>query len=194
MKVISLVFLALFLFAHTAGDEDELRARPLSMFRDGELAVVGYTLFALLLAVGGLLIEAAVRARRGGEAAVFGLALLLLIVVAATPSLDGFHFLCSIALLALFYSFYAVLLYRSHNPWFLPHLATPVMLLLATQFHSFGLWQKSLIVYFVLAANIHYAVLQHAAALGARARRRGGPLRRRIVFALEPGPEWSRRA
>lgn len=45
--------------------------------------------------------------------------------------------------------------------WAFLHLFIPLFLLLAIQYHSFGGWQKSMIVYFGLVTNVHYQMLPH---------------------------------
>jgi hypothetical protein len=129
---------------------------------------------------------------------VSGFAAALLVVVAATPSLNGDHELCSFFLLALLYGYYAALLYSSRSIWLVAHLPVPVALLLLTRAHSFGLWQKGLILYFLLASTIqHHFLTQwlpppHRKA-GARTPRRSIPSRHRVVFNVQPGRAWARR-
>src|SRR5262249_40015410 len=154
-------------------------------------SALGYVLFALLMLIGAFPIATLLRARRGIEAGVLVLAALLLGVVAATPSLNAFHEFCSLVLLGLLYSYYALLLYHWDGRWLWVHLPIPMVLVLATRAHSFGLWQKSLIVYFVLAANIHFHVLARwlpaRAPVDRGAFRPGRSQRRKVVFVVEPG-------
>jgi hypothetical protein len=199
MKPATCVFLALLFYAHTAGASDEILGQPLSVFRDGAGGLLGYTLFTSLLVVGGFMIAALARLRRPLDVGVFGLAALLLVVVAATPSLGSFHLFCSLLLLLLLYCYYGLLLRLAETWWLIPHLLVPFALLLATQCHSFGAWQKSLILYFVLAVNVHFHLLcgwpgGRPAPAAARASRRASPLRRKVVFQLNPGGNcWARR-
>ena len=51
VKSASAAFVLLLLGAHGVGDLSHRLADPLSMFRDGELASLGYVLFAALLLV-----------------------------------------------------------------------------------------------------------------------------------------------
>src|ERR671931_679182 len=98
MKLTTLAFLVALLLAHSVGDTDKRFDQPLSMFRDGQdgqARWLGYVLFALLLLSGGLLIRAFYRAGRVVDAVVSGFAAALLVVVAATPSLNGDHEFCS---------------------------------------------------------------------------------------------------
>jgi hypothetical protein len=197
MKLASLAFLIVLLAAHVAGDPCQLLGLPLSMFRDGHLGFFGATLFALLVGIGGLMIHTLIRLRLPGHTGFFCLAAGFLLLVALTPSGDGFHFFCSLVLFALLYVYYAVQLREAGIALLWAHLVIPAVLLLATNCHSYGLWQKSFIGYFLLAANVHYHLLS-----GRRASNRAGPgkcraggwsPRRRLVYVLEPGRSWSRR-
>jgi hypothetical protein len=196
MKLAASAFLLILLYAHRLGNSGRLLAQPLSMFRDGEESWVGYELFALLLLVGALYTAALTRADREAEAVFSGVACLLLLIVALTPSLEPFHLICSALLLLFLFGYYAVLLYRAKNSLFIAHLAVPLALVLATGFHSYGIWQKTLIVYFVLASVAHHHVLRPATpAPPARDPQpsRSPSDRRRKVFSLEPGRAWMRR-
>ncbi len=198
MKLVSSLFLLLLVQAHSLPGHGDPLARPLSMFRDGPHAWLGYLMFSALVLAGLLYTVSLFRCRREGEAVVSALALLFLIAVAATPSVDTFHLLCSVLLLLLLFSHYALLLYRAGGPWWLAHLTVPLALLLATQFHSYGAWQKALVLYFLAAAVLHHHLLGREA-VGARRDSpratnwgRGQPIRRRKVYQLEPGREWRR--
>jgi hypothetical protein len=198
MKLASLAFFVLLALAHAAGDFGEMIAQPLSLFRDGAEGWLGYWLFALMLLIGLLYTVALARSRREAEAAVSGLAVLLLLLVGVTPSNASFHLLCSLVLLLLLYGYYALLLRRAESPWLIAHLVVPVALALATRFPSYGLWQKSFIGYFVVAAVLHHHVLgreperSEGSYSGPRVSRRGQPIQRRRVYRVEPGREWTR--
>src|SRR5688572_21614545 len=101
MKLASFAFFLLLAYAHQAGDLDRALAQQLSLFRAGGPPWLRYALFASLLVIGVLYVAALVRSEREGEAAVAGLAVLLVVVVAATPSWGTFHLLCSLLLLLL---------------------------------------------------------------------------------------------
>jgi hypothetical protein len=193
MKLAAVTFFLLLLYAH-AGTDPALEW-PLSVFRDGERAWLGHVLFALLLLIGGLHTAAQVRARRPGDAAASGLAVFLLLLVAVTPSWGAFHLAWSFLLLGLLFGYYAIVLYRVESFWLMAHLAVPVALAIVTRFHSYGIWQKSFIVYFMIAAVVHHHILMRVAPAD-RPRpdaRAPGSRKRRKVYRLEPGPEWSRR-
>jgi hypothetical protein len=198
MKLVALLFLCVLGAAHLAGDPAELLARPLSMFRDGPLRPFGYALFALLLTATGLMIAAA-WLRHPEHAAFFALAASLLVLVAVTPSQDTFHLLLSLLLLTALFGYFAVVLYRrAGGGWFVLHLSLPLLLVALTRCHSYGLWQKSLILYFLLAANVQHHLLactpprRRGAALGPRHRNVWCPPRR-VVYTLEAGRCWARR-
>jgi hypothetical protein len=190
MKLASSLFLVLLVHAHGGTAPDQALGRPLSMFRDGPQAWQGQAMFAALLLSGVLYTASLVRCRREGEAAVAGFAVLLLLVVAATSSLGAVHGFCSFLLLFVLFAHYALLLRRAGGVWIVAHLTVPVVLMLATQFHSYGLWQKGLVVYFLAAAVLHHHVLTRFAADAKRSGRRGLPLRRRTVYELVPGRPW----
>jgi hypothetical protein len=198
MKLASFAFFLLLLSAHGAGNLEEQLARPLSVFREGAQGWLGYALFAVLLLIGVLYTAALVRCRREGEAIVAGSAAGLLLTVAATPSNGPFHLFCSLVLFLLLFGFYARLLSRASNVWLAAHLAVPAALVFATRFHSYGVWQKGFVGYFVIVAAVHHHMLGRW--LGKVAppdsRLAGWPRRprkRRRVYQLGEGQEWARR-
>jgi hypothetical protein len=199
MKLTSLAFFVLLLFAHGVGDGDRLVPQPLSMLRDGPQGWVGFALFGLLLLVGLLYTAALARSRREAEAALSGLAALILLMVAVTPSGGSFHFQCSLALLLLLFAFFALLLYRAESFWLTAHLLVPAALALATGLQSYGLWQKAMIAYFVAVTVFHHHGLirppagRLALAFGPGARRSAPPGKRRRIYQLGEGREWARR-
>jgi len=154
VKLASAAFVLLLLVAHGVGDLGQRLEQPLSLFRDGEQAWVGYLLFAALLLIGLLYTVALIRAGKEEEAVCAGLAALLLFIVAVTPSLEGVHLLCSLLLLMLLFGHYWRLLRESGSSWLIPHSLAPFVLVLVSGYHSYGLWQKGLILYIVVLANI----------------------------------------
>ena len=151
MRVATVFFMILLVVAH-AGDPDAVD-RPLSLFRESS-PIVGYLLFGLLALTGGLHLCTYYRLGLDRELCVPAGSLLLLGVVAATPSPDSLHTLAALLLLGLVFGWYAIRLYRVASPWLLLHLAAPVLALVLTEARSYGLWQKLVVVYFLLAANI----------------------------------------
>lgn len=192
MKLLSLIFVGLLFWSQVVVGA-ELADKPLSMFRDGDFGVVGYTLFALLLAIGALMAAALHRAGRPGEARVFVIAVLLLLVVLVTPSLDSaLHETGAAFLLCLLFGYYAIQLVLAQSGWLYLHLAMPIALVPLLSL-GYGPWQKGLIVYLVLIINIHWQLLPPIQARSARGRRRVPSLRRRVVYVIEPSRAWERR-
>jgi len=130
------------------------------MFRDGPFYYAGAALFGLLLAVGGCLMWLMVRLERYGESLILAVASVLLLIVALTPSLAEYHLICSLVLMSLLFLYYALLIYYWKPLILNLHLAMPVVLVLVTQLHSYGAWQKTFIVYFLLLMNAHFCVLR----------------------------------
>lgn len=157
MRLITLAFLMLLVLAHESGEGEAALARPLSLFREKTDSPIGWLLFALLLAAGGILVQLLLRMRWFLDALVLLVATVLLAVVAATPSLDSGHMFVSGILLFSLYIYYAILFYRLASRWLWLHLPIPVLLLFLTQLHSYGLWQKSLILYYLLVINLQYS-------------------------------------
>ena len=190
MKIPSAIFLLLLVYAHIVGDPQRLADRPLSLFRDHDRAWLGYSLFVALLLVGVFYAVSLARCRRWGQVTVASLAVLLLLAVAATPSWGELHLTCSLLLLVLLFAHYGLLLYFAESFWLVAHLAVPVGLAVATRFHSYGIWQKGFVVYFVIAAVIH-----HHLQLRPRAWPEGrmGTNKPRRTYRLKLQPDWRRR-
>ncbi len=100
-----------------------------------------------------------VRCRRYGEIVFAAPAVVMLLVVAATPSTGLLHAILSFALLVLIFAHFAILLYLESSFWLLAHLLVPAILMFAARYQSYGVWQKGLIVYFVIAAAIRHHFL-----------------------------------
>src|SRR5262245_47486365 len=105
MKPLTITFVGLLVWSQSAAGE-QLTSRPLSMFRDGEYSAVGYALFALLLAMGSLMMQRLQRLGRHGEAYVFAAATALLAVVATTPSFNAWHECSAILLMLTLFAYY----------------------------------------------------------------------------------------
>jgi hypothetical protein len=199
LKLASATFFLLLLGAHVGGDLGQRLAQPLSLFRDGGQGWLGYLLFAVLLLIGLLYMRALIHAGKEEEAVSAGLAALLLFIVAATPSFQGFHLLSSLLLLLLLFGHYWRLLRDSGSPWLIAHSLAPLVLVFLSGCQSYGLWQKSLILYLVVLANIRHHLLgrgEAGQALSAASRRwldRGGGIERRKVYRLESERGWARR-
>lgn len=153
MRLASLAFVLILGGLHLR-DPSELSS-PLSVFRDGSQRTWGFALFGLLAIIGLTWLWTLIRTRSVSDLIAVAPALPLLGYVALTDSLAGWHILASFVLLGWLLLFFAAKL-RGEDSWLLHlHLAMPIVIALTIRFHSFGLWQKSLIVYFVLAINWH---------------------------------------
>jgi hypothetical protein len=195
MKLAALAFFLLMFFAHVTDDFDLVAGQPLSIFRDGPRGWLGYALFAALLLVSVSYIKALARSRMECEAILSVLGASLLMLVAATSSTGGFHLLCSLLLFALLFSYYGILLYRAEPIWLAAHLFVPIALALVVRFHSYGLWQKCFISYFVFLSAAHHHVLiaqlqEYKSSLAAA--RRGRSDKRRKVYRVGASREWAR--
>lgn len=178
----SVVFLLLLLGLQLA--DPGLVVEPLSRFRDGRWAAAGYALFVLLFLVGVGQVWAYARLGRQREIVVPVVALGLLGVVALTPSFDTDHGVASALLMGLVFGWYLVRLAAAGSGWAFVHGAVPVVLLVAVAVgRSYGVWQKGLIVYYVLAVN-----LDCLAALPRPERRK----RRRKTGVYAPRVVWRR--
>jgi hypothetical protein len=158
MKPVFAAFLAIFFYAHVQGDLDDAVRRPLSMFRDDGAAWIGYALFALLMAAGGLVVWQMVRMRWFLDAAFLLAAAVMLGVVAATPSVDSLHNVLAFLLLILLWVYFGSVFYRCESAWLFVHIAVPAVLMFVTRLHSYGLWQKSMILYFLAAIVVQHHV------------------------------------
>jgi hypothetical protein len=198
MRLASLAFLVVLIVAHVTGDPVKILALPLSTFRDGPARPYGLLLFLLLLLTSFQMLRALHRAGRDGHAFYLGVAAFFLLLVALTRSEDGFHLLCSFVVLALLYVYYAVVLGKVGLVCQVGHLLVPLLLVGITQLHSYGLWQKSLIVYFLLAANGEYSFLHRPVPRSGKPfpRRRHADewqSRRRVVYLVGSSRDWSRK-
>ena len=152
MRLASLAFFLILAGLH--GSEGTL-SQPLSTFRDGPQRTWGFALFGLLTFIGLNWIWTLIRTHSTSELVGVVPALPLLGFVALTDSRDGWHLAASFALLGWMLLFFAAKLWEEENWWVFAHLLMPIAIGLTIQFHSFGLWQKSLIAYFVVLINMH---------------------------------------
>ncbi len=153
MRLASFAFFLILIGWHLR-DPSEL-SQPLSSFRDGPYRAWGFTLFGLLTFIGLKWIWTLIRTGNISDMIGVAPALPLLGFVALTESQDGWHLLASFVLLGWILLFFAAKLWEEENWWVFAHLLMPIAIALTIQFHSFGLWQKSLIAYFVLLINAH---------------------------------------
>lgn len=149
----SVLFLVLLAVVHLS--DPDMVEKPLSMFRDGRWAAAGYALFGLLFLMGLGQVRAYRVLGRRDALWVPVFALVLLAVVGLTPSWDADHGAASFLLLAVIFGYYFTRLYLAESPWVFAHVAVPVVLFMVTAVtFSYGIWQKGLIVYFVVAVNL----------------------------------------
>ncbi len=158
MIFVSLALLGVLTALHLVSGADAADL-PLSMFRDGNYAGLGYLAFAFLIAMGVMMTRASFRSGESINGAFYAAAMTLLAVIAVTPSFDLLHVFLSLLLPLVVYVYYAFIFYSAATLWMLLHLSIPVVLAVATGFHSYGAWQKCLILYFVLLANLHWRCL-----------------------------------
>lgn len=169
-------FLILVAWMH-AGKEAATRWRtPLSLLRDGPAAAEAHLAFGLLLLIHALLLHAAWLVRDRIATVTFAAVGVLLGLVAVTPSESKLHLTVAIIALCVAYSYYAFLLRRRADGWLWLHLTMPVGLAVAAWCldpHPFevllvptatgpvwvppvyGIWQKAMLAYLLLLANLH---------------------------------------
>jgi hypothetical protein len=160
VKILGATFAAMLVCAHFADVQGDAYHRPLSMFRDYEPAWIGYALFALLIAIGFETIRTACRLRADVHVVMYLVFTGLLIAVAATPSTDSLHTTCALVAMAIMFVYYAVLLYLADELfWLVMHLLMPSFLMMGSQLESYGIWQKGMILYFLIAVVVHQGAL-----------------------------------
>jgi len=155
MKLASLFFFAVLAYAHQECSPYGALNWPLSAFREGACAPLGYALFGAIGLVAAVYSVDLKRFRDPIETADtigFGV---LLVMVAVSPNGWMFHRVMAFSLLACSYGFFAIQL-RKNRPLMLVHLCAPILLAVATGFESYGIWQKALISHFVVVATIHH--------------------------------------
>ena len=210
LGIVTLAFVMMMVWTHVQPPVVERLRTPLSLLRDGAHPVLGFVLFGLLILIHVLLIHKAWRARAGSAVAVFALATALIVFVTATSSSDGAHLVAAVLALSVPYSYYAVKMKLEGSGWLFPHLLAPLVLLLVTLMVDpggsvpvtvrvqdatvwvppyYGIWQKLIVLYFLLVANLHGLALPAVTPAAGDA----GRLRpKRRVYALEAGDGWRR--
>jgi hypothetical protein len=193
LKLALLLYFALLYYTHVVSDLATPLDQPLSVFREGQFGRLGYAIFCTIALIGVLYAFDLRRIGQPAEAANTLVALILLLIVVATPSPGLLHNLTALLILASLFMYYAVLLYRAGaRPYLIIHLAVPILLAAVFRFHSYGIWQKALIGYFIVAAVIHAHIATRAA------RRPPAPepdvfYKDRKTYNLTPAPTWPRR-
>ncbi|HQR07440.1 MAG TPA: hypothetical protein PLN21_11490 [Gemmatales bacterium] len=156
----TLLFLITLLTGHGYAGWDEALKVPFSQWRDGPYYIFGYIHFALSLACSLLILVLIFRQGHRGEILTGFCIVLLLIVVIVTPSHDVFHRYSSYVLFLMLMSYYTWVLWRWHPRYVMVHLAILLALALLTTWHSYGFWQKTLVLYVLVLMNIQGLYLQ----------------------------------
>ncbi|HMP02938.1 MAG TPA: hypothetical protein PKD86_09835 [Gemmatales bacterium] len=192
VSVVAAAYASLLLIMHRALPTAETLRRPLSEFRDGSAASLAAAVFTCLGLVGALHLAQLVRTGRLGQAFICTVACGLFTYVALTPSDDTAHLLASLVLLSLVYTHFALLLRWQGSGWLFIHLAVPVALLTLLGVGGYGLWQKSVITYFVTLLVIQAWLLGAEEGQGFVRRERTPVRRKRRVWVLEDDEAWRR--
>jgi hypothetical protein len=80
---------------------------------------------------------------------------LLLAIITLTSSVDCFHNMAAMTLMMLLFYFYASRLLQVQSPWIVVHCLIPSALVFGCcSFGNYGIWQKGLIVYYVVCTVI----------------------------------------
>jgi len=161
VKLASLFFFGLLYYAHQVAGIYEPLMQPLCGFREGDLGQLGFALIGAIMLVGVLYLIGLKQASCPAEAANIIGAGVLLLIVAATPSHWPLHTSSAVILLAFVFAYFASLLYRSGSHLLYAHLAFPLLLAIATKF-QYGIWQKSLICYFIAAIVVHHHLISRS--------------------------------
>jgi hypothetical protein len=165
MKLASLLFFALLVWAHWACGLDQPLQQPLCAFREGDCRSLGYALFGAIACIGAVYAVGLRRHGQQGEAAnAIGSGLLLLLIV-ATPSEWVLHRAAAIVLLFSIYVHYAIVLSVGPRVLLLFHAFFPFLLAIMTGLQSYGLWQKGMICYLVVVAVIHHHIVMRRLAI-----------------------------
>ncbi|MFT3882598.1 MAG: hypothetical protein QM703_23465 [Gemmatales bacterium] len=151
----TLLFLLTLVIGHAYAGWEEALHVPFSQWRDGPYSVFGYVNFILLLACSLLILVLIIRQRLRSDIITAVSIVLLLFIVMITPSKDAFHRYSSYVLFLLLMGYYTWVLWRWNARNVIVHLAVLLALTLLTAWHSYGLWQKALVLYMLVLMNIH---------------------------------------
>ena len=195
MKLASMSFLSFFVYSHFIGSLRENLTRPLSTFREGHTLLIGYLMFALLLVISGFMLLKTARLQRSEDVSVFGTTTFLLLVITVTPSDNDIHILCSIFLFLTLFIYYCIILSEFGRVWLSMNLAIPFVILVLTGVRSYGLWQKSYILYLLLVINMQYHLISKTGFLWKNKRTEGRTTsrtswNRRKVFVVPSDQTW----
>jgi len=163
MKLAALIFFALLASAHQVCGLDRPMLVSMCSFREGEAPWLGYSLFFAIAVVAGIYAIDLKRFGKTGDAVRAEGFAALLVIVAATPAWWVIHNACAIVLLVSAYWYFAGVLYGRSWTLMVLHMAFPFVLIGATWFQGYGIWQKGMICYFVAAAAVHHHVVMREA-------------------------------
>jgi hypothetical protein len=147
------IFLAVLVVIHR-GDTGYFLAMPLSLMRETSRAGMAYSLFVLMLCIGGFMVRAAVAAGKISEACTYALAMVAVAVAAVTSTWSLLHALAALALIILMCRQVATLVVADESRGLRKLSAYAVIPLLASAGFGYGVGQKGALVYFVLAMAI----------------------------------------
>lgn len=187
-KIFGISFVTLLIAIHYGEAVDgDVYSRPLSMFRDVEPQWVGNLLFGLLLCLGFSAVRTALRVKSELDAVFYGLTTLSMGYIACTPSYTAGHNLCAFATMGIMYCYFLIRLFATESflVWW-AHMAAPMLILWLTKAGSYGIWQKSVIVYFVVVIVVHEHIMASwilSASPPKRAKRQSGRRKVRVVVA-----------
>lgn len=155
LSLVSVVYLLMMLAGHTVAGWSFSLAVPISPWREGPYAVFGYAYFGLLFVASLLLQSLLVSGRQTFDIAMSRIIMMLFLVVMVTPSQAFLHRYASLIMFTLLIAYYSSVLYRWHYRWFMLHMCILILLTLATAWHSYGFFQKTLVLYLLVLMNVH---------------------------------------
>ena len=94
------------------------------------------------------------------------------------------------SLAGILFGHYWRLLRESGSPWLILHAVAPFALVLVSGHYSYGFWQKSMILYLVVLANVRHHLLgrDRQPTPSVRQGRRA-----KTMYRLQLGRTWARR-
>jgi hypothetical protein len=161
LKTMVGIFLGLLVLVH-CGSSEELLDLPLSMLRESDRALLAYSLFAVLLLIGVIMIRAALALGNGTEVGIYSAAAVGLAVTALTPTFSPLHGLSTTLVLGVMCARFAMLLVLDEGRRLRMYSVFAAVPLFVASFHSYGLGQKGMITYFVLAMAVRHHDLWQA--------------------------------
>lgn len=166
IRGLAIAFVVTFVGAHVSDQYGDALSRPLSCFRDVEPSWVGYTMFALLIAIATEMVRTAKRRGDRRQVLVYAVVVASLTIVALTPSNSALHSLAVFLTLVTLFGNYAWLLDQRDMPYCLTaHLSIPLALVAINFLVPSGGWEKALDLYFMAAVLIHHHAMTYERAM-----------------------------